>query len=134
MTLLLLQSGPGSTARTSPPVNTVLPVISGTATVGSTLTTTTGTWTGTGISYSYQWKRSGANIGGATSNSYLLVSADLGTATTATVTATNAGGSASATSAAVVAAVARSAMLLSSFVNSSGTTRAGNVDGVMVNL
>lgn len=83
------------------PGNTVLPVISGTPTVGSTLTTTNGTWTGTGITYSYQWKRGGTNIGGATSSSYVLVTADIGTTITAVVTATNAGGSTSATSAGV---------------------------------
>jgi hypothetical protein len=87
------------------PVNTVAPVISGTPTVGSTLTTTTGTWTGTGIAYTYQWKRGGVNIGGATANSYVLVTADVGTIITATVIATNAGGSSSATSSGIAIAV-----------------------------
>jgi hypothetical protein len=50
--------------------------------------------------YAYQWKRGGVNISGATSNSYLLVIADLGANITVTVTATNPAGSASATSAA----------------------------------
>jgi hypothetical protein len=81
------------------PVNTVLPVISGTTTVGQTLTTTNGTWTGTPTpSYTYQWKRNGTNISGATSNSYLLVTADGAATITVTVTATNTAGSASATS------------------------------------
>lgn len=103
MTLLLLQSGPGKTGPgVASPVNTVLPVISGAATVGSTLTTTDGTWTGTPtLTYTYQWKRDGANIGGATANSYLLVTADLAATITVTVTATNTAGSASATSAGV---------------------------------
>lgn len=98
MTILLLQSGPGAGAMAAP-VNTVLPVISGTAAVGSTLTTTDGTWTGSGITFTYQWQRGGTNIGGATANSYLLVTADASTTVTVVVTATNAGGSASATSA-----------------------------------
>lgn len=81
------------------PVNTVLPVISGTATVGSTLSSTTGTWAGTApITYTYQWKRSGSNIASATSSTYLLVQADATFNITCEVTATNIVGSASATS------------------------------------
>ena len=60
------------------PINTVAPVISGTALVGNTLTSTTGTWTSdTGvISYLYQWTRDGVNISGATNSTYTLVFAD----------------------------------------------------------
>jgi len=83
------------------PANLTPPVISGTTTVGQTLTTTVGTWSGTLATYAYQWKRGGVNIAGATSNTYLLVTADGTTNITATVTATNPAGSASATSAAV---------------------------------
>lgn len=81
-------------------VNITLPVISGTVTVGQVLTSTTGVWVGnTPITYAYQWKRNGSSIGGATSNTYTLVSADLGTTTTVTVTATDPAGSVSVTSA-----------------------------------
>ena len=90
----------GSAAPTAPAIS-ALPVISGATTVGSTLTTTTGTWTGSPTGYTYQWKRNGTNISGATSNTYLLVTADLTANITATVTATNAGGSTSSTAAAV---------------------------------
>ena len=83
------------------PVNTALPAISGSTMAGSTLTTSNGTWTGSPTGYSYQWKRNGTNISGATSSSYLLVTADLTAMISVTVTATNAGGSTSATSAAV---------------------------------
>ena len=84
------------------PANTVLPVISGTAQVGSTLTTTNGTWTGTPtITYAYQWQRGGSNIGGATANTYALVTADLGATITVIVTASNAAGNTNATSAGV---------------------------------
>ena len=83
------------------PANLTLPVISGTPTVGQTLTTSAGTWSGTLASYTFQWKRGGANISGAISSNYLLVSADSGTTITVTVTATNTAGSASATSAGV---------------------------------
>lgn len=60
------------------PVNTIAPVISGTALVGNTLTSTTGTWTSdTGVTgYLYQWTRDGVNISGATNSTYTLVFAD----------------------------------------------------------
>jgi len=91
----------------SPPVNTVLPLISGTAQVGQTLSTTTGTWTGTTpITYTYQWKRAGVPITGAYASTYIAVTADIGSALTVTVTATSADGSASATSLPTAAVIA----------------------------
>jgi hypothetical protein len=83
------------------PANTVLPAITGTATVGQVLTCSNGTWTGTPTSYAYQWKRAGSALSGATASTYTLVSGDASTAITCTVTATNAGGSTAATSVAV---------------------------------
>ena len=67
------------TSDGSVPVNTVAPVISGTAAVGNVLTSTTGTWTSdTGVTgYLYQWTRDGVNIASATSSTYTLVTADL---------------------------------------------------------
>ncbi len=65
-----------SQLATSPPVNTVAPVISGTGTVGQTLTiTNAGTWVGGGTR-TYKWQRDGVDIAGATSITYLLVAAD----------------------------------------------------------
>jgi hypothetical protein len=75
------------------PVNTIAPVISGTAEIGKTLSATTGTWDNSPASYAYQWQRGGANISGATSSTYNTVLADAGTLITCEVTATNAGGS-----------------------------------------
>ncbi len=90
----------GSLNTNTPPVNTVLPVVSGSTTIGSLLSTTDGTWTGTPApTFTYQWKRNGVAIGGATANTYTLVIADNGTTITVTVTATNVAGNASATSA-----------------------------------
>ena len=81
------------------PTNTVAPVISGTTTLGSTLSCTTGTWTGTApITYAYQWKRNGSNIGGATNSTYVTVVADSTANITCVVTATNTAGSGTATS------------------------------------
>jgi hypothetical protein len=80
------------------PVNVSAPVVSGTASVGSVLTTTNGTWDNEPTSYTYQWKRNGSNILSATSNTYTIVAADISQSITCTVTATNDAGSASATS------------------------------------
>lgn len=83
----------------SPPSNTVAPVVSGTAMVGVTLSCTTGTWVGDApISYAYQWQRSGVNISGATGSTYSLVLADQSATVRCVVTATNAVNSVSATS------------------------------------
>lgn len=93
-----LTNGGGGGA--TPPVNTVAPVVSGTAVVGQNLTTTDGTWTGTlPITYSYQWYR-GATPIGTNSNTYTLVQADAGNTSNiyCEVTATNVAGTASADS------------------------------------
>lgn len=81
------------------PVNLTAPVVSGSGVVGQTLTTTDGTWSGTlPFTYTYQWQRNGSPISGATSSTYVLVSADAGANVSCVVTATNSKGSASASS------------------------------------
>jgi lysophospholipase L1-like esterase len=92
-----LGMGGGGTAAPSAPVNSVAPVISGTATQGSTLTTTNGTWTGS-PTFTYQWKRGSTSIGGATASTYALTGIETGANVTCVVTGTNVAGSASATS------------------------------------
>lgn len=86
------------------PVNLTLPTIAGTAQVGSTLTGTDGTWTNSPTGYTYRWLADGVAIGGATANTFLLTTAQVGAVITFEVTASNAGGnSAPATSAATSA-------------------------------
>jgi hypothetical protein len=81
------------------PVNVVAPVISGTATTGSTLTVAPGTWTGSPTpTYAYQWKHNGIAIGGETGLTYVLQVADEGADITCDETATNSAGSATETS------------------------------------
>ena len=66
------------------PQATAIPVVTGTKTVGQTLTSSSGTWPGTSDSYVYQWQRSSdsgvtwTNISGATASTYVLVAADAG--------------------------------------------------------
>lgn len=88
-------------AGVSPPVNTVAPVISGTTTTGSTLTSTTGTWTNTPTSYAYQWQSdamgnsSYSNISGATSSTYVIGDVAWACNARCVVTASNSGGAGS---------------------------------------
>lgn len=94
------------------PINTVLPVASGTLSVGATLTTTNGTWLNTPTSYAYQWYQAftdgggavitdgagrplGLPISGATSQTYVVQAGDATEYLFAEVTATNAFGSTS---------------------------------------
>jgi endoglucanase len=98
-------NGVGSTAASSAhtaavtqpaPVNTALPVITGTPQQGDTITVSNGSWSGeTPITYTYAWSD------GQTGQSITLGSGDVGQNITATVTATNDAGHASATSASV---------------------------------
>ena len=91
----------------APPANTVVPAITGTTTIGDTLTCSQGTWTGTAvISYAFQWYRNGVAIGGETAATHTIVSADAGTTLTCTVTASNANGTASETATQAVPAIA----------------------------
>ena len=84
------------------PANTALPVISGMTQVGLTLTTTNGTWTGfPAARFHLPMEARRQRDRGATANSYLLVTADVGAMITVTVTATNTAGNAGATSAGV---------------------------------
>jgi Disaggregatase related len=108
----LVASAPsGSTA----PMNTSPPSISGSVRPGQTLTGAAGAWSGTTpIAYAYQWRRcdsTGAgctDLSGATSQSYTLATADVGSTIRLVVTASNVAGSSTATSAAtgVVSATA----------------------------
>src|SRR6266516_365609 len=121
-------------AAQAAPVNTAPPTITGTATVGQTLTANEGTWSNSPTSFSYQWLRcnGGGNscvaITGATSKTYTLTAADAGHAIRVRVTATNADGSATAESNAtdaVAPAVANAAPKNTAVPTISGTTRVG---------
>jgi hypothetical protein len=96
---VLTVSSAGTAVTPGAPVNTVAPAVSGTAAVGSTLSSTSGGWTSSSTpTYTYQWLRNGLDIQGAISPTYGTVSADTGTLVSCKVTSTNTAGSASATS------------------------------------
>ena len=79
------------------------PVLSGLATVGSTLTCQPGVWTALPeAAFAYTWLRGGAPIAGAVGDTYATVPADIGAAIACEVTASNELGSAKATATAIV--------------------------------
>jgi subtilisin family serine protease len=87
------------------PGNRARPVISGSATVGATLSASPGNWSRAPSTYAYQWQRCVlsvcAPISGATGTSYTLAASDTGDTFDVVVSAANAAGSTEATSAAV---------------------------------
>jgi hypothetical protein len=104
-----------------PPFNTVAPVISGTTTLGSTLSCTTGTWTGSPNTfiYGYQWYRNDILIIGANSNTYVTVAADSAAVITCVVTANNCG--IALPSNTVVPAISGNAVVGQTLTTSNGT-------------
>ena len=116
------------------PVNTALPVVSGTPTVGDLLACSNGSWTGESeqklsvgwpltTPFTYQWLRDGAPIAGATTAAYVVQAVDVGHGLVCEVAATNDAGHASAKSNPV--AVTPPAVTLSStkIVVSGGSAR-----------
>ena len=89
----------------NPPQTASVPVISGNATQGQTITVSNGSWSNNPSSFKYSWNRCDAlgsycnPISGATASSYLVAAADVGAILRASVTATNAVGSNAAQSA-----------------------------------
>jgi len=116
------------------PVNTAPPAISGTPTVGQTLTASDGTWSNAPTSFAYQWLRCNgggnncASVANGTQKTYTLVGADAGNTIRVRVTATNTDGSSSAQSAqtaSVVAATSSAAPKNTAPPTVSGTPKVG---------
>ena len=112
------------------PVNTVKPVVSGSAIEGLTLTTSQGSWSNDPTSFAYAWEdcnSGGGNcsrISGATSDSYVLGSGDIGHTIRSVVTATNDVGS-TAQASAQTTAVIRPAPVNTKLPTISGTLQQG---------
>ena len=112
------------------------PAVTGTATVGGTLSAGTGTWTDADkntLTYSYQWYRatdSGgtgeAAINGATSASYTLTPSDAHKYVKVVVTANDANGSTTQTSESAYTAITNTAPVNSVVPAVTGTTIVGN--------
>ena len=84
----------GTLTPTGPvPVNTVAPVISGTPTVGQTLSCPTGTWTNSPTSYTYHWHDGSVYLQEGASNTYVLAAGDYNKTIGCAVVAINAAGS-----------------------------------------
>ncbi len=102
------------------PVATVAPSVTGTTTVGQTLTASLGTFTNSPVTYKYQWQDcdgSGANctaISGATSSTYTLAASDAGHTIRVIVTACNGGGATASPSAQTAAITGLTSSSLSS--------------------
>ena len=75
-----------TTAATAPTA-TVIPVISGSPELGTSLTVSAGTWSVAGVTLSYQWLRDGVPIVGATGTRYIAETADQKKDLSVTVTA-----------------------------------------------
>ena len=133
--MLMAGSAFAGAARTaaSPPVNTSLPTIAGTARADETLNASSGLWGGaTPITYAYQWQRCNASgsscgsINNATNQNYVASSGDVGRTIRVEVTATNTDGKSQALSAptGVIAAVGN-APAITKQPNPSGTPQEG---------
>jgi len=117
----------------SAPLNTVIPTITGTTTVGQTLTADAGTWTGTPTpTFTYQWRRcdaagnSCADIVSATTSTYVLAVADIGATLRVAVTGTNSVGNATAVSTqTAIVATAPAAPANTTLPTISGTAQVG---------
>jgi hypothetical protein len=120
-------------ARTdAAPVSSVSPTISGIPREGRLLTVSSGSWTGSApIVFAYQWKRcdtTGAGcaaIPGATTQTYVLTSTDVGHTIRVTVTATNSVGAASVITDATGVVAVLDAPLNTSLPTIAGTARDG---------
>ena len=111
-------SNPSAAVTPEPPVPSATspaPTISGTATVGQTLTESHGGWSNNPTSYGYQWEdcdSSGSScsaINGATDQTYTLTASDVGHTIRVRETATNAGGTSTPASSSATAVVAAGA-------------------------
>ncbi|RFA14628.1 hypothetical protein B7R21_06205 [Subtercola boreus] len=75
----------------APPTVKTLPAISGTASVGRTVTATPGVWSRTGLTFTYAWVRSGSTAVIGTGTTYVLTAADQVKTITVAVTASSGG-------------------------------------------
>jgi hypothetical protein len=99
------QATPPIGSEPTAPENTALPAVEGLLTVGETLSASAGSWSGSEpLTYTYQWQRCNqlgdacVEIEGASSDTYALTEADIGSSIRVLVGASNSAGSESAVS------------------------------------
>jgi hypothetical protein len=89
--LVAMLAGPSFAAALVPsahaPVHTAAPSLTGTPTVGSTLSCSQGAWAYNPTTFTYAWLRDGVPISGQTGNTYVVQAADRGHAISCQVTA-----------------------------------------------
>jgi len=110
---------------TSAPISLTLPIVTGTAQEGEILSSTTGTWGQFPSSFAFQWQRGTSNIGGATSSTYTIQAADVGSTLRCVVTATNSIGGTAANSANTATVIAYVGKLFAWGNNGSGVLGLG---------
>lgn len=108
------------------PVNTALPTISGTVTVGSWLSATLGAWTNSPTSHSHQWRRGGSPISGAQGSTYMVTAADVGYVISVQVVAGNGNGTSQPAVSAATAPASYPAPVIIDMPTISGSAAVGN--------
>ena len=104
---------------------TPVPKLSGSATVGSTLTVTPGTWSPAPVALSYRWSLNGVVVAGAETRTFALPASAAGKKVTATVTGSKSGyATVEATSAATLPVIRT--LTATPVPKLSGTVRAGS--------
>jgi hypothetical protein len=86
---------PTTTTPAGVPVSTAVPVITGIAKAGSTLSCSNASWNNSPTKFSYQWARDGTQLAGSTASTYTVQALDEGSTLTCTVIASNAAGNGS---------------------------------------
>ena len=103
-------SSPAAVSNAVTPVAPVMvstvPTITGTATIGSTLTANSGIWGPAPVTLKYQWLSNGTAISGATARTYTPAAGDSGKSVTVTVTGEKTGYDAVSRTSAAVAVTA----------------------------
>ncbi len=123
----------GNSPAFAAPTNSVLPLISGNISVGTTVTVSKGTWVGTIENYSYQWRRCSdlvttttcVAITGANSSSYIIAQSDSGKYLRVSVTALDVNGGTTVLTAPT--AIVLSRPLNTAVPRVSGTPSFGNI-------
>lgn len=107
-------------------LQSLVPKVTGTAKVGSSVTATAGNWVPTGVTFAYQWLRGGVPIVGATSPKYAFVAEDVRHRISVRVTGSKTGFSTKAVTSAQTVAVALGTIANSVAPTATGLAKVGS--------